>query len=68
VIKKMLNESNGQQYLDHYLQAAANDRNVSKSANGFVVKGYVLDAEEVSDNAVIGIVEQRFRRLRNLAA
>jgi hypothetical protein len=33
-----------------------------------MIKGYVLDAEEASDDAVIGIVDQRFRRARNLAA
>ena len=56
------------QYLDIYLQEAANDRHVNKPANGCVIKGYVLDAEEAADDSVIGIVDKKFRRARNLAA
>ena len=68
MINGMLNARYFQQHLDDYLEDAANDRNAGKPAGEFMIKGYVLDAEEASDDAVIGIVDQRFRRARNLAA
>ena len=66
--KGILDARIAHQYLDNYLQEAANDRHVNKPANGCVIKGYVLDAEEAADDSVIGIVDKKFRRARNLAA
>ncbi len=68
MIKRQLDARIGHLHLDNYLQEGANDQHIAKPLSGFVIKGYVLDTEEIADNTVIGNVEQRFRRLRNLAA
>ncbi len=68
MIKRQLDARIGHLHLDNYLQEGANDQRVAKPQSGIVIKGYVLDTEETAANTVIGSVEQRFRRLRNLAA